>query len=811
MIVGYKGTDSNMTCKSFKFELGQEYVIEKGNITMCAVGFHFCPNIKDVFNFYFDKNSRFFEVEADKYLDFEPNDKKIVCSQIKLTKEIFPYNIDFPNHRELMLELCKLTPYSLTWIPQATKTNDFLMEVIQAVPEAIEYVTNPTTEMMLEAVKAYGPTILFLPKASDEIKMEAVKQHWYSIRHISNPAEGIQFEAVYNSLDALHFIDNPTNAVKAYVQGVIDGSVDPIPPGGINYDGIYLNEICGADSNNLSWVEIINTSSYVKTIGEMKITSGSSSFTIPKNTKIQPKSVLAFSSNDGLFKISNSAQVVLYLKKPDGSNVDEFNRNAWFSSGHIVGGSYARIPDGTGDWVIETNNTIGELNSEIGVSPKEMIRFNEICGANENADDDWIELINLSDTDVDLTGFTLLKDDGNQIFQIPNGSIIKANGLLSFNNVRDGMFKISNSKSVNLAIETNDGDIIDFFDKDVNIGSANSHPIGGSYVRIPDGTGDWSVSNKNSLGEFNEESVIIPDVDNYIGLVINEVCVGDGDWVELYNNSNNSLDLEGCKLFLGSTLIKEFVNGDYLASKTFLALDSPTDTEIYKNAIVKLLSPNNNTIDEFNKNGNFGSYRYHKIGGSYSRIPDGTGVWCITDSASKGSVNIEDFTNTFPSPSNFENIILNEICGGDLDVYDNNGKDDNNDWVEIYNNNDTLSDISGLMIFKDGEPICVTPKDTTLEPKSYMVFDKKSNTLSSGISNSKAVEISLYSPYGVLLDEFNNITDIGLGSSHIIGGSYSRIPNITGAWNVTETCTKGEENIGEEIIKPEPGGVDYSN
>lgn len=388
MVIGYKGTDTNMTCKTFKYSLNQEYTMDKDNIIMCAIGFHFSPKLEDVFDYYFDKDSRFFEVEADECLEYNESDKKIVCAKIRLTKEIFPYDVSFPNHRELMLTLCTKTPYSLKWIPTETKTQEFLMEVLKSRPEAIEYITNPTSEMMLEAVKAYGPTILFLPKASDEIKMEAIKNHWYSIRHISSPSEALQFEAVYNDIDAIYFIDKPSQAVKDYVDGVKDGSIIPIPPGGVNYNGIYLNEICGADENSVDWVELYNTSNDIKDLSNVKLIKDGATdtaFVFPKNTVINPKEVISVSNaNDGLFNISNSTAVKIELCKPNNEVLDTFNTTYIQNFvGHIVGGSYARIPDGTGAWEVQETHTIGERNAAIVIPPSEMIRLNEICGARE--------------------------------------------------------------------------------------------------------------------------------------------------------------------------------------------------------------------------------------------------------------------------------------------------------------------------------------------------------------------------------------------------------------------------------------------
>lgn len=49
MIV-YKGTDKDMKCRGFQFDLGKEYVEEKAKL--CKKGFHGCEYPLDVFAHY---------------------------------------------------------------------------------------------------------------------------------------------------------------------------------------------------------------------------------------------------------------------------------------------------------------------------------------------------------------------------------------------------------------------------------------------------------------------------------------------------------------------------------------------------------------------------------------------------------------------------------------------------------------------------------------------------------------------------------------------------------------------------------------
>lgn len=64
-VEGYKGTDKDMKAYSnFQYELGKQYDYE-GEIEICAKGFHFSRDLKDVFEYYqVGHNNRFFKVKA---------------------------------------------------------------------------------------------------------------------------------------------------------------------------------------------------------------------------------------------------------------------------------------------------------------------------------------------------------------------------------------------------------------------------------------------------------------------------------------------------------------------------------------------------------------------------------------------------------------------------------------------------------------------------------------------------------------------------------------------------------------------------
>ena len=89
IIKGYKGFNPDLTCRDFKYEVGEEYDTEKA--VSCQTGFHFCENPFDVFNYYAPSAekgmSRFCEVEGSGEFDKSGNNK-VACTHIKINAEI---------------------------------------------------------------------------------------------------------------------------------------------------------------------------------------------------------------------------------------------------------------------------------------------------------------------------------------------------------------------------------------------------------------------------------------------------------------------------------------------------------------------------------------------------------------------------------------------------------------------------------------------------------------------------------------------------------------------------------------------------
>ena len=64
-VEGYKGTDRDMKCQGFQYEIGKTYQMPREEVDECHSGFHLCLNMHDVTDYYsIGSGNRYFKVRA---------------------------------------------------------------------------------------------------------------------------------------------------------------------------------------------------------------------------------------------------------------------------------------------------------------------------------------------------------------------------------------------------------------------------------------------------------------------------------------------------------------------------------------------------------------------------------------------------------------------------------------------------------------------------------------------------------------------------------------------------------------------------
>ena len=135
-------------------------------------------------------------------------------------------------------------------------------------------------------------------------------------------------------------------------------------------------------------------------------------------------------------------------------------------------------------------------------------------------------------------------------------------------------------------------------------------------------------------------------------------------------------------------------------------------------------------------------------------------------------------------PVDYTGLVLNELNGNDK-------------FIELYNGGDHDIYIAGVQMFKDGgaDAKWTGPK-VNLKKGEYMVLWSAdllrddidaSLIFNSGLSAKKAVRITLQSPAGEIIDDFNT------SNSTAWGGSFGR--NADGKWYYQSEKTPGSKNV----------------
>ena len=122
-------------------------------------------------------------------------------------------------------------------------------------------------------------------------------------------------------------------------------------------------------------------------------------------------------------------------------------------------------------------------------------------------------------------------------------------------------------------------------------------------------------------------------------------------------------------------------------------------------------------------------------------------------------------------------------------------------YIELYNNGDDPIKLKDVVIKKDEtESWRGLAEDVIMGHSYYTIVGAKGTTphgLSSGFSNKKSVLIEIYDPNNNLIDKFQRgEKEDAWGNQSLakVSGSWSRCPNGTGKFMITDTPTLGAKN-----------------
>lgn len=184
--------------------------------------------------------------------------------------------------------------------------------------------------------------------------------------------------------------------------------------------------------------------------------------------------------------------------------------------------------------------------------------------------------------------------------------------------------------------------------------------------------------------------------------------------------------------------------------------------------------------------------------------PDGTKVtYTVTIENEAGFTTVspeKDFT-VGDKPSDFTKLVLNELYAA--------ADADSEKYIELYNNGDDPIKLKDVVIKKDESESWRGLADEVIMGHSYFtIVGAKNSTprgLSSGFSNKKSVLIEIYDPNNNLIDKFERGEKQdawGNQSLDKVTGSWSRCPNGTGKYMITDVTTLGAKNPDTGVEDP---------
>jgi PKD repeat protein len=152
-------------------------------------------------------------------------------------------------------------------------------------------------------------------------------------------------------------------------------------------------------------------------------------------------------------------------------------------------------------------------------------------------------------------------------------------------------------------------------------------------------------------------------------------------------------------------------------------------------------------------------------------------------------------------------IIINEFMANP------SGKDEEEEWIEIYNDADSITDISGWQLddIASGSKAFIFPENTLIAPKNYLVFSRQTTKIA--LNNDKDT-VRLLLPDGIVFQEINyEKPPQGKSSARTAEGFVWSEPtpgmaNITGGIANNNKNTTYQQNFTKSEIVKEPSN-DY--
>jgi len=365
--------------------------------------------------------------------------------------------------------------------------------------------------------------------------------------------------------------------------------------------------------------------------------------------------------------------------------------------------------------------------------------INEVAwmGTAVSANDEWIELRNMTDSEISLAGWILAAADGTPTINL-SGSI-PANSYFLLERTDDNSMPDVTADQIYTGALANGGEVLQLYDGDGNlidsVNASGGWPAGDNANKLTmerTGNGDWQnsgnvegtprspnapasanetlnmpneeserVSNESGIKNEKEAEFSMGNSASLGDVVINEFVSdptdNDVEWIELYNTTNQAIDLIGWTIEEGSGAQTELKS--VITNNTFLVIEKPKGNLNNKGDIIILRDSIGTLIDQVvygNWNSNINSkapvacdpYSVGRKFDGYNSF-NNANDFAVTITPTKGASNvITENTEEYEDAKIMNNydysndIIISEIFPNPI------GNDRESEFIELYNKGD---------------------------------------------------------------------------------------------------------------------------
>ena len=395
-------------------------------------------------------------------------------------------------------------------------------------------------------------------------------QSWAQIGAVSNAMPATVFIGVAASS---HVTGQSTTAQFRDYSTVTNASTTPValniePPGPSRRTTCFViteimhNPAPREDTNSLEFVEIYNSNPFPEEIGGYRL-SEEIDYTFPEGMHIPGGAFIVVAKNPAAFQAAYAISGVM------GPFTNSLARSGTLQLRNKENAVLLEVPyssdnpwpigaEDTGHSLVLNRPSYGEgspqawsISAAIGGSPGQWeharagglhnVMINEILVHTDPPLLDFIELYNHGNQPVDISGFFLSDTATTNSFIVPSNTVIAARG-----------FKVFDQNALGFGLSSG-GETIYFRGSDQVVLDAvqfEAQGNGVSYGRHPDGAPAYYPLAALTPGT-NNSNVLIHDI------VINEIMYrpvsgnSDDEYVELYNQGTNPVDLAGWRFVSG--------------------------------------------------------------------------------------------------------------------------------------------------------------------------------------------------------------------------------------------------------------------